>query len=216
MAIAACLTLALIHLGIGRKLAARAGRAHLFLALGALAVASTGGFELALLKTETLERYRALMYGSQFSITLMFISLAGFIRYYFAGRRWMAMLVMSLSAGILVVNSIAPAHWRIRYADSIHPVETFGGAEFTFAQLTNGPLTVLEIITSTLLIVFVVEASLRAWRGGASPAGRDDWRRNRVLPWRHPHLRRLCGIPTFGNAVFFHFPLPRAHRRHGA
>ncbi len=166
MAIAACLTLAFIHLGIGRKLAARAGRAHLFLALGALAVALTGGFELALLKTETLERYRALMYGSQFSITLMFISLAGFIRYYFAGRRWLSLLVMLLSSAILVLNSIAPAHWRIRYADSIRTAETFGGAEFTFAQLTSGPLTALEILTSVLLIALVVEASLRAWRGG--------------------------------------------------
>lgn len=166
MAIAACVTLAFIHLGIGRKLEARAGRAHLFLALGALAVALTGGFELALLKTETLERYRALMYGAQFSIALMLISLAGFIRYYFAGRRWLALLVMSLSLAILVVNSIAPAHWRIRYADSIRTAETFGGAEFTFAQVTSGPLTALEILTSALLIALVVESSLRAWRGG--------------------------------------------------
>jgi signal transduction histidine kinase len=166
MAIAACLTLAFIHLGIGRKLAARAGRAHLFLALGALAVGATGGFELALLKTDTLERYRALMYGAQFSITVMFIALAGFIRYYFAGRRWLALLVMSLSVVILAVNSIAPAHWRIRYPDSIRAVETFGGAEFTFAHLTSGPLTVFEIITNALLIVFVVEASLRAWQRG--------------------------------------------------
>lgn len=166
MAIAACLTLAFIHLGIGRKLAARAGRAHLFLALGALAVAATGGFELALLKTETLERYRALMYGAQFSITLMFVALAGFIRYYFSGRRWLALLVTWLSVAILVLNSLAPAHWRIRYADSIRAGETFGGAEFTFAHLSSGPLTVMEIVTNLLLIVLVVEASVRAWRRG--------------------------------------------------
>lgn len=166
MAITACLTLAFIHLGIGRKLAARAGRAHLCLALGALAVALTGAFELALLRTESLEHYRALMYGAQFPLTLMFISLAGFIRYYFAGHRGLALLVMSLSLVILVANSLAPAPWRIRYADAIRPVPIFGGAEFTFAHLTSGPLTVLEIITNALLIVLVVEASRRAWRSG--------------------------------------------------
>lgn len=166
IAIAACLTLAFIHLGIGRELAARAGRAHLFLALGALAVGATGGFELALLKTDTLERYRALMYGAQFSLTLMFISLAAFVRYYFSGLRWLAMLVISLSVGVLVVNSVAPPDWRIRYAESIRTLETFGGAKFTFAYLTSSPLAVVEIVTNFLLIALVVEASLRAWRRG--------------------------------------------------
>ena len=165
MAIAACLTLAFIHLRIGRNLVASPGRAHFFLALGALAVAATGCFELTLLKTETLERYRALMYGAQFSLTLMFIALAGFIRYFFGGRRWLALLVMALSVFILIVNSVAPSHWRIRYADSIRPVELLG-AEFTYAQLTSGPLTALEILTTTVLVLFVVEASLRAWRAG--------------------------------------------------
>lgn len=166
MAIAACLTLAFIHLGIGRNLAARAGRAHLCLAFGALAVAATGGFELALLKTESVERYRALMYGAQFSISLMFVSLAGFVRYYFGGRRWPVLVVFALSAITLAANCVAPAPWRIRYAESIRTAETFGGVEFTYAHLSNGLLTGFEIVTSALLIVFVVEASLRAWRGG--------------------------------------------------
>ncbi len=167
MAIAACLTLAFIHLQIGLRLPGRNRFAHTFLALSALAVAATGGFELALLRTGNVENYRVLMYSAQFSLGLMFLSLTGFVHYYFGGRRWLAALVIAFAGITLASSSLAPAHLRIRFVESISAIEAIGGAVFTYGHVSSGPLTLLEIFTTVLLIAYVAEASTRAWLSGS-------------------------------------------------
>lgn len=166
-AIAACLTLSLIHLQIGLRLSGRARRAHLFFTLSALAVAITGSFELALLLVDRVERYNAYMFWAEFPLVLMMVSLAGFTWFYLGkGRRWMLYGVVVLSGLTLVANMVVPPELRIRHAVDIRIAQTFGGVLFTLPRLNNGPVSVLELVANSLLILMVVDASLRAWRMG--------------------------------------------------
>jgi two-component system sensor kinase FixL len=167
MAIAACITLGVIHLQITLRLRVRSRWAHLCFALSALAVAGIGAIELALLRAGVLEDYRRLMYAAEFPISLMMISLAGFTWFYFkGGRGWMLVAVIVLTLLTLAIHLAVDPPLQIRHAVSIRPAETFGGAWFILAETENGPVTAIEMVANSLLIVFVVDSSLRSWRGG--------------------------------------------------
>lgn len=167
MAIAACITLGVIHLQITMRLRVRGRWAHLCFALSALAVAGIGSIELALLRAEDLGNYRRLMNAAEFPISLMMIALAGFTWFYFkGGRRWMMVAVITLTLLTLAIHLAVDPHLQIRHAVSLRSAETFGGVRFTLAQTQNGPVTAIEMVANTLLIVFVIDSSLRSWRAG--------------------------------------------------
>lgn len=167
MAIAACLTLSLIHFQISLRLSGRVRRAHFFFALSALAVAITGSFELALLLVDSAARYNRYMFWAEFPLVLMMLSLAGFTWFFLGkGRRWMLYGVVTLSVLTLLVNMAVPPELRIRHAVDIRTAQTFGGASFTLPRLNNGPVSVLELAANSLLVLMVVDASIRAWRMG--------------------------------------------------
>ncbi|HMP97766.1 MAG TPA: ATP-binding protein [Kiritimatiellia bacterium] len=166
-AIAATITLALLHLLISVRLAGRMRGANFFFFLSAIAVAITGYVELVVMRAQTLEHYQAAMFYAEFSIWLMFVSLAGFTWYFFEkGRAWMPLAVVVIGTVCLLANIVVPPEMRIRHAVEIRPTETFAGATFTWARLKNGPVTVIEIMTVILLLAFVIDSAARAWQRG--------------------------------------------------
>jgi two-component system sensor kinase FixL len=167
MAIASCLTLSLIHIQISLRFTGQARLAHFFFSLSALAVAITGSFELALLLVDSVARYNRYMFWAEFPLVLMMVSLAGFTWFYLGkGRRWMLYGVVILSVLTLLVNMAVPPELRIRHAVEIRTAQTFGGVLFTLPRLNNGPVSVLELAANSLLVLMVVDASMRAWRMG--------------------------------------------------
>jgi two-component system sensor kinase FixL len=167
MAVAACLTLAMIHLQIAMRMDGRPLMAHVFFALSAVSVAATGVIELSLLLTEDLPRYQALMRGAELPIWLMIVSLTGFVWCFFGtGRRWLALLVAGLMTVVTLINFLVPDPLSIRYATAIRTVETFGGVRICLGSMRNGLLTVGEMASVGLLMLFVTDASIALWRNG--------------------------------------------------
>lgn len=166
-AIAASFTLALIHAQIAFRLFGRMRWAHACFTLGAVAVGVTGIIELQVMHAESVEAYRAAMFRAHYSLTLMFVSITGFIWFFFGGgRRWMPITVITLSMLGLGANILLSPGMQVRYAEDVRIVETIGGATFTFARLRNGPVTVIELMTALMLLVFVIDSATRAWRQG--------------------------------------------------
>ncbi len=160
MAIAACLTLAAVHAQIARRMSGRLRVAHFFFTLSAVAVATNGALELALLRSEQLATYQLLMKCAQVPIWLMITSLAGFTWSYFStGRSRLAVAAVTLISVVLLANFFVPAPYAIRHAVALHTVETWGGIPITLARMQPGLLTWGEVAAVFLLIAFVVRVA---------------------------------------------------------
>ena len=166
MAIAACLTLALIHAQIALRLRGGPRTANVLFSLSALTVAATGGCELTLLRVDRLETYQHVMLWSFLPLSVMVSSLAWFTWAALGGRRILAVLVSGLMGLLLVANFLVPPEYRIRQATSLCFVETIGGVPITLARIKAGPLTLGELAAVLLLTVCLVDASLSTWRRG--------------------------------------------------
>ena len=160
MAIGACLTLAAVHAQIARRLAGRLRLAHIFFTLSAVAVATNGVIELALLQAGQLATYQFLMKCAQVPIWLMILSLAGFTWSYFGtGRSRLAVAAVALISVVSAANFFVPARFAIRHAVALQTVETWGGVPITLARMQPGLLTWGEVASVLLLIAFVARVA---------------------------------------------------------
>lgn len=164
MAMAACLTLALVHLRIGCGQIQRAP--HLFFSLAALAVAGISAFELALLLTDDLVRYQAILRWAVVPIGIMFASVAGFVWTFFGtGRKWLALTAVGLNLLAQIANLVAPTP-GVRRAVALHQVQTFGGVWFTVPTIVNGPWNIVDLVSVVLMVIFILDASIKLWKRG--------------------------------------------------
>ena len=164
MVAATCLTMAFINL----RLAMSRGRRgpHLFFFTAALAVAALAVLEMMLLHAVSLGGYQAILHRVQVPLWVMVVSVAGFVKTFFGtGRNWLALAAVGLNTVVLIASFVAPAP-AIREAVAICRAETFGGMEFTLATFSNGPWNVPAVISITLLLLFVADASIALWRKG--------------------------------------------------
>jgi len=165
MVAAACLTLGLIELRIGVGQRPRAPR-FLF-ALSAFAVAAIAGLELALMRANTLAQWWPVMRGLDIAVGVMLVSLTAFIWVYFGtGNKWPARLVPCFYAFGLMFDYLPGKGMTYDLVTGFKTVETFGGATFNVAEGVPNPWNVLPYLAVLMLIVFVVDASVRLWRRG--------------------------------------------------
>ncbi len=107
MVASACITLALMHLRIAFGGGRRAP--YLLFSLAALAVAALSGFKLALLQTDDLVRYQAVLRWAAVPIGLMVASVAGFVWTFFGtGRKWLVVTAVGLNLLAQLANLVAP------------------------------------------------------------------------------------------------------------
>jgi PAS domain S-box-containing protein len=190
MVAAACLTLGMIELRIGLAQPPRAAR--LLFALSALVVAVVAGLELAMMRTDVLAEWWPLMRWMDIAVGVMIVSLTAFIWVYFGtGNKWLALAVPCLYALGLVFDYFPGppgSGMTYRMVTGFRTVETFGGAAFSLAEGVPNPWNVFPYLAVLMLIVFVVDASVRSWRRGE---------------------RRRAAV--IGGAVVFFFLLAGAH-----
>lgn len=164
MVTAACLTLAFINLRIALGDVQRAP--HLYFTLAAVAVAAISGLELGILQSQDLTTCQDLLRWSSLPITLMVVSVVGFVWTFFGtGRPWLALLGLVLLVTAEVVNffSTTPA---VRGAVALTQAETIGGVRYTVPEVANGPWSYVELASVGVIIVYVVDASRRLWLEG--------------------------------------------------
>jgi two-component system, LuxR family, sensor kinase FixL len=165
MVAAACLTLGLINLGLGIAQPPRAAR--LLFSLSALAVAVFSGLELALMRVDTVADCWPLLHWMNVAVGVLVASLAAFIWVLFGtGNKWLALAGPGLYAVALAVDFLPGSSMTYQKITGLRTVETFGGATFNVVEGVPNPWNTFAYLGVLLLLVFVVDASVRLWRRG--------------------------------------------------
>ncbi len=166
MVAGACGVLCFTHL----LLWLREPRRRYFLLSAVMAFVSSVGAlnEMRLMQTATIPEYVTLLRVGNVVVGVMLVAMAWFVRGYLrAGRRWLAAAITALWSVGLVFNIFSPASLTFAEITSLDPRLTFWGEEFYLAVGVAHPAKYLADLASLFIMIYVVDATLGAWRQGA-------------------------------------------------
>jgi signal transduction histidine kinase len=165
MVAAACLTLGMINLGIGLAQPPRAAR--LLFSLGAFSATCVAGLELAVMRADSPAECEALLRWLNVGAWVIIASLTAFMWVFFgSGNKWLALAAPGLFAIALVFDFLPGSHMTYREITGVRTVETFGGATYNVVEGVPSLWNGIAYLGVLLLLVFVVDASVRLWRRG--------------------------------------------------
>ena len=160
---AACLTLAGIYLLVWCK--QRESWVYLAFSFSAVGGAALTGFELALVRAQTVEEYGAILRWAQLPIWLVVVSLVIFVRLYFrAGRPWLAWSVCGLRTLALILNFVFVPNLSYREITRLNQVSWWGGETVSVPVGVTNPWVLVAQLSLLLLIVFFIDATRTVWR----------------------------------------------------
>ncbi len=165
MVASACLTLAAMHLRVwsGRRTA----WAHLLFSLSAAGVAAYAGCELWMMRAETPGEFGLALRWAHVPVWVTIVSLVAFARLYLrAGRLWLAWTVCGLRTLSLLINCFGSGP-NVNYRE-ISALRRFSflGESVSAGEGVRNPWTVVGQLSLLLLVLFVTDASVAAWRRG--------------------------------------------------
>jgi two-component system sensor kinase FixL len=164
MAAAACVTLAAIHFLVWQLGRNRWG--HLYFALSAVAAAATGACELMLMRADSVEVYATVLWWAHLPVWVLAVSVVAFMQFYLrAGRPWLAWSVVASRTLALVLNFFTTASINFSVITSLEPV-SFLGETIAVAVGPPHPGGYVGKLSSLLLLIFLVDASIEVWRRG--------------------------------------------------
>jgi hypothetical protein len=185
----ACLTLAAIYLVVWCR--QRESWVHLLFSCSAIAAAAIAVTELAMLHTQTVERYEALLRWIHVPMWVLLLSFVAFVRLYLrAGRPWLAWSIYGLRTLVLILNIVLTPNINFRKITSIHYLALWGGEMASLPVGVPNPWGILSSLSLLLVIAFFVDATVTVWRRG-------DRRRALIIG----------GSMIFGAIVAWHVPL---------
>jgi two-component system sensor kinase FixL len=162
---AACLTLAAIYLLVWSK--HREDWVHLLFSFTAISVAVIAGFELAMMRSETTEQFGTLMRWAHVPLWALLVSLVWFVRFRLrAGRTWLAWSVCALRSLALLLDFLFSPNLNYRQITSLQQVSWWGGEKVSVAIGVPNPWTLIGHLGLLLLLVFLIDATVVAWRRG--------------------------------------------------
>jgi two-component system, LuxR family, sensor kinase FixL len=165
MCIGACLMLALLNLAVWKD---RATRANLIFAVMATAVAVFAATELAMMRAATPAQFGLAVRWMQVASWTVIVSLVLFVRLYLqAGRAWLAWTVVGTrTLSSLVLNFVFRPNINYREIAELRHI-SFLGEPVSVAVGVPNPWMLIGQVSLLLLLVFVTDATVTAWRGGA-------------------------------------------------
>ena len=166
----ACLVLAVLQLLV--RLHDRNAHANLWLALLLLAIAGVAGGELALMLATSPEGFATATRWTHVPIFIAFIAIVRFIgRCFGTARRWLGWTVIAVRAFALALNFMVGLNLNHDAILRLRPIHFLGSTVMTADAVFSQRTRVGEVST-LLLLVFVVDASLRLWRKGGADVRR--------------------------------------------
>jgi two-component system sensor kinase FixL len=175
MTAAACLTLAFIHLSIWAR--ERTRLAHLLFAVIALAAATMAPIEAWMMRSETVEEFGRAVRWQHVPGFVAVVAIVWFVRALLGtGRLWLAYTVCALRFVSLIANFSSGANLNYREITGLRHFELWG-ERIALADGVFNPWTRLGQLSLLLLVIYVVDASLAAWRRG----DRDTRRRAAIV-----------------------------------
>lgn len=164
MIASACLTLALIYFLVWLR--NRAGRAQLLFSLTAAATAVFAFSELRIMRAETPAELLTAMKWVQLTLSFWLVSITWFVFFYLgAGRLWLAGTISGMRIACVLLNFLT---WRSYPLPSVRRIPFLGESVTVFggAAVPNPWLTLFGQFSILLLLIFVADAGVSAWRRG--------------------------------------------------
>jgi PAS domain S-box-containing protein len=165
MGAGACLTLAVIHIVVWWK--DRTARANLVFSVMAIAVAAFAAIEFAMMRAETPEQFGIAVRWVHVPVWVITVSLVIFVRLYLkAGRLWLAWAVVGLRTLSLILNFTLSPNINFRQMTALRHVSFLGESVSAPTGVPN-PWMLVAQLSLLLLVIFVTDATIAAWRRGA-------------------------------------------------
>jgi signal transduction histidine kinase len=165
MIAASCLTIGGIHLLAWLRL--RRAWTSLLLANLALTSAVFVGCHVAIMQVRTPDDALVLLRWTYVPLSWALVSLVLFIRQYLGtGRDWLLGGSLVLRGITLVVNFLVPGSLILQTVTAIQPV-TILGEQISVPMGMVSPWMVLGNLSAALFVVYLVDASVTAWRQGS-------------------------------------------------
>jgi len=165
LVIGACATMALPHLLIGIK---HGEWENLLFAVAALAVADIAGGELAIMHSQTTAEIGRAQQWTHLPVFFLVAAIAGFVRLYFGtGRLWLGAAACGARLVALVINFACPPNLNFREITGLRRFD-FLGETIAMPEGVASAWTRIGELSSLLLLVFVIDASITLWRRGTT------------------------------------------------
>ena len=161
--------MALPHLLIGLK-----GTVwqNLFFALAALSVAGIAFGELAIMHSQTPAEIGRAQQWTHLPLFFLLLGITGFVHFYFGtARLWLGIAACLARLVSLVINFAIPPNLNFREVTGLRHFD-FLGTTIAMPEGVANPWTRVGELSSLLLLIFVVDASLRLWRRGSAESRR--------------------------------------------
>ena len=164
MVASACLTLAVIYFLVWWS--NRTAWAHLLFAMTAASTAAFTLCELRQMRVETPGELLSAMRWTHVALLRVLVSTTWFVTLYLgAGRRWLAWTVSGLRAFYLLVAFLIWGNVNYLEITSLRRMPFLGDSVTVFTGMRN-PWMLFGYTTMLLILVFVADASVTAWRRG--------------------------------------------------
>jgi PAS domain-containing protein len=164
MVASAGLTLAAIYLLVWLR--NRTEPAHLFFSLTAIATAAFTFFELWMMHSTTTEEFGIALRWSHAPLFVLNVSIAWYVFLYLkAGRLWLVWTICGMRALVLLLNFLMLPNIHYRRITELAHISILG-ASIAVAKGIPNPWMLIGQATTVTLFIFVVDASVTAWKRG--------------------------------------------------
>ena len=164
MSAAVCLTLAAVHFIVWSRM--RDSWGYLLFAVAAVSTAVIAMLELNLIHAKTPEAYGELLRWMHVPAGILIVAVVWFIYFYLqAGRRWLAWTITGLRMLILLPNFLIYPNATFAEITGLRS-EVFLGETFSIPVGEVNPWRILIHVSMLLLLLFVVDAAITAWKQG--------------------------------------------------
>ena len=164
MAASACLTVAGMHLFIWLR--NRRSWANLVFSVAAVAVAGVAFLELSLMHAQTPEEFGTLLRWMHLPVFALVVALVAFVRIFLGtGRPWLGHAAWGVRLLSLIINFSVPTNLNYHEITGLRQIE-FLGESVAVAEGIRSSWTRLGELSSLLMLVFVLDASIACWRRG--------------------------------------------------
>lgn len=164
MTVAACLTLALVHLLVWFQ--EKKAWGYLLFALSAIGTSGIAACELWMMRSQTTAQFGAALRWVHVPILLVMLALVGFVRVYLrAGRLWLGWIVCMTRVLTLALNFYFTPNLNFREITALRPIR-FLGEWVSTAQGVPNSWMLLAQASLALFIVFLLDSMNTLWRRG--------------------------------------------------
>ena len=161
MLIGGCVAMALSHLFVGMW--QRRG-AHLCFVVAAAAVIGIAVGELFMIRATSVEQFARAQQWTHLPILILVVALVAFVRLYFrTGRVWLGVAVCAVRFVSPIINLAFPPGLNFHEITALSHIH-FLGETVSVPVAVISSWTLLGELSSLLLLVFVINASIRLWR----------------------------------------------------